>query len=184
MTYSEPYPSAGQQPTTSAGPLAPPRGVTIAYYLFLLTALAKLVLVIISFAQLGNVSSMAASRVSTSGTSITHAQAESIITASIIVSLVLAIAFLIAFVIFDVFMRRGANWARIILLIITILSLTGVTGGYGVGALGVVASIVAVILMFVGQANPYFRAVKQQKLAAKGYGGQYPGAQPPAAPQQ
>lgn len=74
--------------------------------------------------------------------------------------------YIIAFIVFDLFMRRGANWARIVLLIVTILGLTGVVGGFGVGAVGVLASVVAAVLTFLPASNAWFRAVKDRKRGA------------------
>jgi hypothetical protein len=60
-------------------------------------------------------------------------------------------------------MRRGANWARIVLLIVTVLSLFQVLGAYGVGGARVVVGVIATILIFLKPASEYFRAVKARK---------------------
>ncbi|GAA4680914.1 hypothetical protein [Frondihabitans cladoniiphilus] len=185
MTFSQPYPDSGPSYPAKAGPVTPPRFVNIAFYLFLLVALVKLVAIVVSIASFGTVAAQARDRVSAqvAGTSLTQAQAETIIRGSLVTGIVLSIVFLVLFVVFDLVMRRGANWARIVLLILTVLSLSAVTGAYGLGALATVAGIVATVLMFLTPSNAYFREVKGRKLAARGQIPGGPGAYPPPAAQ-
>jgi hypothetical protein len=144
-----------------------PRFVNIAYYLFLLTAAVHLVSLIISIATFGSTSADAKSKIASSGSGISSSQANGLLGASLAVAVVFGVLFLVAFVLFDVFMRRGANWARIVLLVLTVLSLTGIASQYGLGALGVVAAIVATILMFLTPSNAYFRETKARKLGSR-----------------
>ena len=64
-------------------------------------------------------------------------------------------------VLFAVFMYRGRNWARIVLLIVAILTTLGSISTILVGnvldILTLVATVVAAVLMFVPASNPYFR---------------------------
>jgi len=64
-------------------------------------------------------------------------------------------------VLFAVFMLRGRNWARIVLLILAILTALGsiatiATGGV-LGIIAMLVTIVAAVLMYVPASNPYFR---------------------------
>jgi hypothetical protein len=182
MSYSEPYPqSPGQNPPgyTSAGPITPPRFVNIAFYLFLLVALTQLVGIIVTLVSIPATTAAARRAAESRGTtSVSAGQIDAIVQAGVIVAVVISVLFLVAFVLFDVFMRRGANWARIVLLILTVLSLFGIAGTYGVGALGVVAGVVATVLMFLRPSSDYFRAVRDRKRGA--LGGGYPQTPPPA----
>lgn len=150
-------------------PATPPRFVQIAFWLFLLTAAVHLVTLIIAAANSGTTTATAKTQIAKNGASsaVTH-QAQSLVGTSVVVGIVLGAVFLIAFVVFDLFMRRGAGWARIVLLIVTILSLSGVIGAYGFGALGVVAAVVATVLMFLRPSGEYFRSVKASKAGTGG----------------
>jgi hypothetical protein len=161
--YGQP---AGQY--SDSGPLAPPRMVTVAFWLFLLAVLAHLVEVVVSAVQAPAAIQHAKDQVANSSANTSGVDVNGIIGASVVITIVFGVLFIVAFIVFDLFMRRGANWARIVLLIVTILSLTGVISLYGVGAIGVIAAVVAVILTFLPASNAYFRAVKDRKLAARG----------------
>lgn len=168
MTYSEPYPqNPGQTPSNGAGgTVARHRYVDIAFYLFLVVALTRLITIIVGATQIGNVTQRAKDQIAnqTAGSGLSQAQVEGVLRGSIIGGLVVSVLFLIAFVVFDLLMRRGANWARIVLLVLTVLSLTGVISAYGLGAIGVIAGIIACVLMFLPASNAYFREVKARKL--------------------
>ncbi|KQO61511.1 hypothetical protein ASF23_11910 [Curtobacterium sp. Leaf261] len=138
--------------------------------MFLLVALTRVITIIISLASIGTVRDQAVKNAS--GTGVSSSQMDTIVTGGVIGAIVFGVLFLIAFVLFAFFMRRGANWARIVLTVLTALSLLSVLGAYGVGALGVVAGIVAVVLMFLTPSNEYFRNVKARKTGvnpATGY---------------
>lgn len=151
-------------PYANPSTATPPRTVNIAFWLFLLVALTRLVAIIIAVATFGAASDAAKSSIAGTGSNVSSSQVDGILRASLIASIVFAVLFLVAFVLFDYFMRRGANWARIVLLILTILSLFNVLGAYGVGAIGFVAGVVATILMFLRPSSEYFQAVKARKV--------------------
>ncbi|MBF4592032.1 hypothetical protein [Curtobacterium sp. VKM Ac-1395] len=159
---SNPYQSNAQQ----AAPTAAPRFVTIAFWLYLITALAHIVGIIISATRLPAAQQAAKDQLQQSGTSTNGVDVNGILGATLVASIVIGVLYIIAFIVFDLFMRRGANWARIVLLIVTILGLTGVIGGSGVGAVGVLASVVAAVLTFLPASNAWFRAVKDRKRGA------------------
>lgn len=159
---SNPYQSNAQQ----SAALAAPRSVVIAFWLYLLTVLAHVVGLVISAVRLPAAEQAAKARLAQSGTATHGVDVNGLLGASLVLALVIGVLYIAAFVVFDLFMRRGANWARIVLLIVTILGITGVAGDYGVGAVGVIASIVAAVLTFMPTANAWFRAVKERKRAA------------------
>jgi K+-sensing histidine kinase KdpD len=148
--------------------------VTIAYWLFLLAALAHIVGLIITAITYNGSTAATKSQLAHNSSGISSSQVNAALSAGLVIGIVLGILYAAAFVVFAIFMRRGANWARIVLLILTVITLTGIAGAYGVGAVGVVAAVVATVLTFLPPANTYFRSVK----AARG-GLQNPGAYPP-----
>ena len=159
---SNPYQSNAQQSSATTTP----RVVMVAFWLYLVTALAHVIGIIISATQLPAAQQAAKDQLQQSGTSTNGVDVDGILGATLVVSIVIGVLFIIAFIIFDLFLRRGANWARIVLLIVTILGITGVAGGFGLGAVGVIASIVAAVLTFLPASNAWFRAVKDRKRGA------------------
>ena len=69
----------------------------------------------------------------------------------------------VTFVLFAFLMRRGANWARIVLTVLTALSLFNVLNGFGTGTLQVILSIVALILIWLRPSSAWFAAIKASK---------------------
>jgi hypothetical protein len=67
------------------------------------------------------------------------------------------------FVLFAIFMRRGANWARIVLTVVTALSLLNLLASFGIGALQVIVAVVATVLIWLKPASAYFAAVRASK---------------------
>lgn len=160
------FPSAAPMPAPASTPTTvPPRTVTAAFWLFMLAALAHAVGIIIAIAQLPAAEQQARTQLSNAGTAAHGANLNGALAAALVAGIVVGVLYIVAFVIFDIFMRRGANWARIVLLIITALSLTGVVALYGLGAVAVIAAVIAVILTFLPASNGYFRAVKEQRRA-------------------
>lgn len=66
-------------------------------------------------------------------------------------------------VLFAIFMLRGRNWARIVLLILAILtaigSISAIVSGSFLDVVAIVVTIIAAVLMYVSGSNGYFRRV-------------------------
>lgn len=159
---SNPYQSDAQQSASTAAP----RFVVIAFWLYLVTALTRVIGIIVSATQLPAAKQAAKDQLQSSGATTNGVNVDSLVQGAFIAGIVVAVLFTAAFVVFDLLMRRGANWARIVLLVVTILGITGIAGGYGLGAVGVLASIAAAVLTFLPVSNAWFRAVKDRKRAA------------------
>ncbi|QJA00878.1 hypothetical protein HF024_18865 [Leifsonia sp. PS1209] len=85
------------------------------------------------------------------------------ITFGIVWAVVTLIFWALVFVLFAVFMRRGRNWARIVLTVLTVISLLNLGGLYFIGGVQVIAAIVATILIWLKPASQYFAAVKASR---------------------
>jgi hypothetical protein len=159
------YPKGPTTPTANSTAVRPPvpTQVNVAFWLYIVAAVISLASVVIVFATIGLLRAAARSQLASRGASLTSSQLDAAVTAGIIVSVVVAVVFLAAYILFAVFLRRGANWARIVLLVLTVLSLLSVTSDYGIGALRVAVGIVATILVFLKPASDYFRDVKASK---------------------
>jgi hypothetical protein len=155
-----PAPQAASAPTGAA-----PRAVSAAFWLFMLAVLAHVVGLVITIAQFPAAEQRARTQLSHAGTATHGIDVNGVLNASLVVGIVVGVLYIVAFIVFDIFMRRGAKWARIVLLIITVLSISGVVAAYGAGAVGVIAAVIAVILTFLPASNDYFRAVKERRRA-------------------
>lgn len=157
------YPASSSPAPGAAGPVTPPQQVNIAFWLYIVGAALSLISLIVSLATIGSLKDDLQRQLAAQGQQISDGALNATVTASITVAIVFGILYIAAYVLFAVFMRRGANWARIVLLIVTVLSLFGVLGGFGVGAARLVVGVIATVLIFLKPANEYFREVKARK---------------------
>ena len=146
--------------------VSPPRVLTIAYWLFLLAALVHLaaeMVVVVGAPKLVTDTNADIARRGQPSSVVNHVEA---LTVPLIISgLVLGFLMVAAVVIFDLFMRQGANWARIVRLILTVFSLGSITHTYGLGTLFAAIAVVATVLAFLRPSNAYFRAGEALKRA-------------------
>jgi hypothetical protein len=160
------YPASSVPGAPVGAPTAPPTPVNVAFWLFVASALLSVIGGIITLATIGGTRQSLLDSIETQG-SVDQSQAQQVVDAAIGLGITWAIVTLIfwavVFVLFAFFMRRGANWARIVLTVLTALSLLNIIAGFGLGALQVVASIVAVVLMWLRPSTEYFNAVKATK---------------------
>lgn len=147
-------PGASAQSTPAGGnAVIAPKQVNTAFWLYIASAAVSLVLLIIALATVGSMTTQLQQSGQLSGSA-----ASAAVGISVTFSVIFGILFIAAYVLFAVFMRRGANWARIVLLIVTVLSVFGILGGYGVGALRAILGIIATVLIFIKPASEYFRS--------------------------
>jgi hypothetical protein len=168
MSDSTPLPSySSSDPTPPSGrsgaPVAVPTQVNTSYWLYIAAAIVSVIILLLSAFAVDATRKLIRQAAEKSGSHLTSTQLDAAATASIVFAVVLGLIFAALFVLFAVFMRRGANWARIVLLIITVLSLTGAAGSYGLGILRLILGVVATVLIFMRPANEYFRAVKASR---------------------
>jgi cytochrome c biogenesis protein CcdA len=161
-SYSAP---ANEPAAASVGPA--PKQVNIAFWLYLVGALLSLVSLVISVATTAAAKTTLQNQLSAQGQHLSDSTVNALVAFTVGVAVVFGVVFIVAYVLFALFMRRGANWARIILLILTVLSLFQILAGSGIGAGRFVVGAVATILIFLRPANEYFRAVKAAKFAAR-----------------
>jgi hypothetical protein len=79
------------------------------------------------------------------------------IVAAVVIGLVIDVVYLVAFIVIDVFFRRGANWARIVLTVLGALSIFGIIG---LGAIPFILYAVAIVLSWLPASNAWFRSLK------------------------
>lgn len=158
------YP-ASSGPAGGNTPVAPPQQVNIAFWLYIVGAALSLISLIVSLVTIGSLKDDVQKQLASQGQQISDATLNATVGVSITFAVVFGILYIAAYVLFAFFMRRGANWARIVLLIVTVLSLFGILGGFGLGAARVVVGVIATVLIFLKPANEYFASVKARKRA-------------------
>jgi len=161
-----PTDATGAPAAPVVAPSAPPRTVNIAFWLYVVGAVLSVVSGIITIATIGSTRDAALEQIRNSpNANGQNAQAlvDGIIAAATIWAIVTLIFWAVVFVLFAYFMRRGANWARIVLTVLTALSLLNVLAGYGVGFLQFAATVVALVLIWLRPSSEYFAAVRASK---------------------
>ena len=162
-SYPAPDPST---PRARPAAVAIPSQVNIAFWLYLVGAALSLVTLIISLATVGASKTAIQHQLASQGKHISAGTLNTLLVTTVAVAVVIGVIFIAAYVLFAYFMRRGANWARIVLLVLTVLSLIQVTSIPG--SVRFLAAAVATVMIFLRPANEYFKAVKAAKLAALG----------------
>ena len=159
---------SGAPATPVAASTTPPSSINIAFWLYIGAAVLSVISGIVTVVLLSSTRQSTIDSLQNSNLTKTNGlTVQQLADASIAVGTTLAIITLIfwalVFALFALFVRRGANWARIVLTILTVLSLINIPWGFGAGALQVVLAIVATILIWLKPASAYFAAVKAAK---------------------
>jgi hypothetical protein len=142
--------------------------VNIAFWLYIAAAVLSVISGIVTIITVSSTRQAIIDQLqNTSGLKTNGVTVEQLADASIAgvtaLSIVTLIFWAVTFVLFAIFMRRGANWARIVLTVLTVLSLVNIPWGYFSGALQVIAAIVATVLIWLKPASAYFAAVKASR---------------------
>jgi len=148
-------------------PSAPPRTVNIAFWLFVAAAVLSVISGIITIATIGSQRAQFLDAVRNSdqgGKLDPNSVADAVIAGATTWAVVTLIFWAVAFVLFAFFMRRGANWARIVLTVLTVLSLLNIINGFGAGFLQFALAVVGVVLIWLRPSSEYFAAVKASKV--------------------
>lgn len=150
-----------------AGPVATPKYVNIAFWLYLASAAAFIIGGIITLVTVNSDAAKQAMirEVERQGASaqlqgVSAAQAVDMTLGFITGSIIFAIIVVaICYPLWAVFFRKGKGWARIMA---TIFAAVGIFAGIPVatilaGPIAIILGIVAVILLYIGDSAPYFR---------------------------
>src|SRR4051794_27875613 len=139
MTHDVPQPAKPSRGLRSA-----PMPVVVAFWLYIVAAVLSLVTVAVSLLSPGLAEDPeVVSQVGGAGILIAFAVVSGIVYAA-------------GYVVVAVYLIRGANWARYVLLGVTLLSIIGALSNYGLGAARVAVGVIATILVFLPPANRYF----------------------------
>lgn len=156
---------AAQPPAAPAGP--PPQQVQTSFLLWAVIVLLQLVGIALTFAERETLRAAAEEQArARDGGRIDPQAVDTIVTVGLVFGVVLAVLFAAAILVCAIFMRRGRNWARIVLAVLggllalfALVSLVGGTVSAVVQSLlTLVVVIAALVLMFTEPANTWFAA--------------------------
>lgn len=154
-----------------AAPTEPPSQVNIAFWLYIAAAVLSVISgIVTAISVTANRAAIlqqitdSLDKAQTNGADVNpNTLTDAAITFGIVWAIITLIFWALVFVLFATFMRRGRNWARIVLTILTVVSLLNLGGLYFIGGLQVIAAIVATILIWLKPASQYFAAVKASR---------------------
>ena len=130
-------------PTTTTTTSGRPGTVDGAFWLYLVAPIVGLILGLVN---------LGTNLPAASATAASAGVGNGAVVAAVVIGLVI-----VAFIVSDVFFRRGANWARIVLTVLGALSILGVIG---LGAIPFVLYAIAIVLSWLPASNAWFRSVK------------------------
>ncbi|WP_157887630.1 hypothetical protein [Frondihabitans sp. PAMC 28766] len=133
-----------------------PRSITVAFWLFLLAALVQLVVLVVSLSTAGGSITAGREQVAKVADGVGTSQAQLFVGPAIVVGIVIGGLVMIAFIVFDMLMRRGKPWARVVLTVVTVFSLSTAGSLHGLGIIGLLAAVAATVLIFLKPSNAFF----------------------------
>ncbi|MFG1642460.1 hypothetical protein ACGFMK_19400 [Amycolatopsis sp. NPDC049252] len=159
------YPSypASSDPSASGAPVqARPSTIEGAFWAFIASTVISLLGGILVFGNRDALAEATRNSSRQTGSSLTEAQIDQLVTIGIVVALVIAVVIALLYLLFAFKLRAGRNWARIVLTVITALQLLSVLVGQSTwaGYVSVLAAVVGVVLSFMAPSNAYINASK------------------------
>lgn len=154
-----------QPPAAPAGP--PPQQVQTSFVLWVVVVVLQLLGTALSFTDIDAAREVAEEQARAQGAGQLDPQTiDTIATVGIVFGIVLTVLFALAILVFAIFMRRGRNWARIVLAVVgglvvlfnLVALAAGTVNAVVQSLLTLVVVIAAVVLMFTEPANAWFAA--------------------------
>lgn len=161
----------------AAAPPAEPKEVTTSFWLWIASIVLGVIGAIVAFVNVGQITSEVAA--ASGGADVDSSAVTTAITAALVAGAVFAIVIVALQLLFAIFMRKGRNWARIVLTIFgaigVVSALAGLAGGTSTtingqtiqtsGPVSIILSlvqaviiVVAIVMFFRPPANAYFKA--------------------------
>lgn len=156
-------PTGGVVPSGPVGPR--PKEVDYSFWLWVTNFALGLVGLIFFVGEFDTIRATAMEEARRQGGAIDEAQLESITTTALIIAVIIGVLFSALQVLFAYFMRKGRNWARIVLAVFGglgvlsgLYSLATESGGQlALSMISLLVVIGAIVTMFLAAANPWFR---------------------------
>jgi len=144
-------------------PAAVPSSVTTAFWLYLAGAAMGLVSVVVgAVVGIQRIQSGEVAGVIPPGTDVSPSVINTALAVGVALGITVGIVSVGAYVLFALLMRRGANWARIVLTVLSAVALvSGLVGLLALNVLNLLVSVlvaIGAVLLFVPASNAYFAA--------------------------
>jgi hypothetical protein len=149
-------------------PVAVPSSVNASFWLYIAAAAVGLVSVVVgAVVGIQRIQSGLAGRVIPPGTDVSPSVLNTALTVGVALAGAVGLISVVAYIVFALLMRRGANWARIVLTVLSSIALvSGIVGLLGLNLLNLLVSVLVVgaaVLLYLPASNAYFA----QRAAAK-----------------
>ncbi|MGO4452635.1 hypothetical protein [Arthrobacter sp. RAF14] len=152
------YPGAPQWPGESLQPggqtpVERPKKVEISFWLIIVAGVLNLVSAILTAMLIGDTAQYRdlVRQMEQSGGSADSLRSTLTVTAIVVGVVQLGLYLLVAF-----FVRKGANWARILGTVFAALSLLSLVGGNAMSIIVVLLGVAAIVLLYLKDTSPYF----------------------------
>lgn len=153
-----------------ASPVAVPSSVNAAFWLYIAGAAMGLVSVVVgAVVGINRIQSgQFTGQVVPPGTDVSPSVINTALAVGVALGIAVGLLSIVAYVVFAVLMRRGANWARIVLTVLSSVALvSGLVGLFGLNLLNLLVSVLVVgaaVLLYLPASNAYFVARAAAKV--------------------
>jgi hypothetical protein len=163
------YTGGGGTPEMPAAPVRP-KQVEISFWLLIVSLLISVVSVPLTIAAFNSPESRAATEAELQRQNVAGLTVDDAIAATVAFLVVTAVISVAITLLVAIFIRKGYNWARIVLTVFAVLSLLSLlvpSTATPLGIAGMVLVLAAAVLLYVSPAPAYFAAMKQYRQAKK-----------------
>ncbi|WP_341395621.1 hypothetical protein [Arthrobacter sp. G119Y2] len=161
--------TGGQTPDAPAAPVRP-KQVEISFWLLIASLLISVVSVPLTIAAFNSPESRAETEAELQRQNVAGLTVDDAIAATVAFLVITAVISVAITLLVAIFIRKGHNWARIVLTVFAVLSLLSLlvpSAATALGIAGMVLILAAAVLLYVTPAPAYFAAMKQYRHAKK-----------------
>lgn len=146
-----------------------PATVTAAFWLFIAAAALSLVSLVVTIVSFDSIKQQALDQVEAQDQTgvLPEGSMEAILNATFGASIAFALIGTALYILFAMFIRRGAGWARWVLLAFAAMAIFGIIGQYGIGAALFLCLALGTVLVFLPKSREYFAAVRANKTIGR-----------------
>lgn len=161
--------TGGATPDVPAAPVRP-KQVDISFWLLIVSLVISVVSVPLTIAVFNSPESREATEAELQRQNVAGLTVDDAIAATVAFLVITAVISVAITLLVAIFIRKGHNWARIVLTVFAVLSLLSLlvpSGASLLGIVGIVLVLAATVLLYVKPAPAYFAAMKQYRRNKK-----------------
>ena len=163
------YTGGQRAPEPAANPVRP-KQVNISFWLLIVSLLISVVSVPLTIAAFNSPESREATEAELERQNVAGLTVDDAIAATVAFLVITAVISVAITLLVAIFIRKGHNWARIVLTVFAVLSLLALlvpSTATALGIAGIVLVLAAAVLLYVKPAPAYFASMKQYRQAKK-----------------